>query len=76
MARFVPEHVPTRDASANCNRFVVAQNGYGYWVARERSGLIEGVFLSQREAINFARLKTRRIAGATPPFSGNDETSG
>ena len=34
--------------------FVVTQNPRGQWIARETHGLIEGVFLSQREAIRFA----------------------
>jgi len=38
--------------------FVVLQNDRGQWVARERGGAIEGVFLSQREAIRFALFET------------------
>ena len=38
--------------------FIVAQNERGEWVARERSGVIEGIFLSQREAIRFALFET------------------
>ena len=38
--------------------FVVAQNGRGQWVAREKSGLIEGVFFTQRDAIRFALFET------------------
>jgi len=39
-------------------RFTVAPNAHGQWVARERRGLIEGVFLTQREAIRFALSET------------------
>jgi hypothetical protein len=38
--------------------FVVAQNAHGYWVAREERGLIEGVFVNQRDAIRFALFET------------------
>ena len=38
--------------------FVVAQNAHGYWVAREDRGLIEGVFVNQRDAIRFALFET------------------
>ena len=38
--------------------FVVAQNARGQWVARERHGLIEGVFLTQRDAVRFALFET------------------
>ena len=44
--------------SALRRSFVVAQNERGQWVAREHGGLIEGVFLSQREAIRFALFET------------------
>jgi hypothetical protein len=35
-------------------RFAVTQNTQGYWVARESRGLIEGVFVTQRDAVRFA----------------------
>jgi hypothetical protein len=38
--------------------FVVAQNERGQWVARESRGLIEGVFLTRRDAIRFALFET------------------
>jgi hypothetical protein len=41
------EHVQRR-------RFAVTQNAQGYWIARESRGLIEGVFVNQRDAIRFA----------------------
>ena len=58
MAQFVPKAEPPHALAGGRTSFVVAQNARGYWIARERRGLIEGVFLSQREAINFALLKT------------------
>jgi hypothetical protein len=38
--------------------FVVAQNPRGQWVARDRRGMIEGVFRTQREAVRFALFET------------------
>jgi len=34
--------------------FEVTQNSQGYWIARESRGLIEGLFVNQRDAIRFA----------------------
>ena len=52
---------PSDNASASSMQrraFVVAQNERGQWVARERRGLIEGVFLTRRDAIRFALFET------------------
>lgn len=38
--------------------FVVAQNKRGQWVVRESHGLIEGVFVTQRDAIRFALFES------------------
>lgn len=38
--------------------FTVAQNDRGQWVARETHGLIEGVFVTQRDAVRFALFET------------------
>lgn len=54
-------HIRTIDRSSECpgrRHFVVAQNARGYWVAREARGLIEGVFVSQRDAIRFVLFET------------------
>ena len=34
--------------------FEVTENGRGYWVAKDKEGLIGGVFRSQRDALRFA----------------------
>jgi hypothetical protein len=34
--------------------FEIAQNGRGYWVAKDDEGLIGGVFRSQKDALHFA----------------------
>lgn len=43
---------------AQRRRFAVTQNARGYWIARESRGLIEGVFVNQRDAIRFALFET------------------
>ena len=43
-----------RTHHAEGRRFIVTQNEHGYWVASETRGLIEGVFISRRDAIRFA----------------------
>jgi hypothetical protein len=64
LARFTP-------AIDRHRRFVVAQNPRGQWIARERTGLIEGVFRSQRDAVHFALFESGNpdsvivIAGGT-----------
>jgi hypothetical protein len=39
-------------------RFAVTQNAQGFWIARESHGLIEGVFVNQRDAIRFALFES------------------
>jgi hypothetical protein len=54
-------HMTSIDGSSDYSgrrHFVVAQNAHGYWVAREERGLIEGVFVNQRDAIRFALFET------------------
>lgn len=41
-----------------CRSFVVARNERGQWVARECRGLMEGVFVTRRDAIRFALFET------------------
>ena len=43
--------------------FEIAQNARGYWVAKDKEGLIGGVFRTQKDALRFALLKS----GATAP---------
>jgi len=40
--------------------FTVSQDPRGSWIAREGTGLIEGVFRSQRDAVRFALFETGR----------------
>ena len=76
MAQFVPKAEPPHALDGDRTSFVVAQNALGYWIARERRGLIEGVFLSEREAINFALLKTAAAARRQRRrAAGDDENS-
>jgi hypothetical protein len=36
------------------HHFEIAENGRGYWVARDREGLIGGVFRTKKDALRFA----------------------
>ena len=47
MSSFVPLPISTP------NHFEIAQNGRGYWVAKDKEGLI-GVFRTQKDALRFA----------------------
>jgi len=53
-------------------RFIVFLNARGYWVAREKLGLIEGVFPTQRQALRFALTFANRGrgSGAAAPGGG------
>ena len=46
--------------------FTIELNARGFWVARERGGLIEGVFPSQGEAIRFALIELARANSHSP----------
>ena len=49
-------HSPVSVAPSALRRrsFTVTRNERGQWVARETRGLIEGVFVTQRDAVRFA----------------------
>lgn len=51
----LPRFTPVIDRH---RRFLVWQTPRGQWVAREGTGLIGGVFRSQREAVRFALFET------------------
>ena len=62
----------SRSSSIQRRSFVVAQNERGQWVARQNRGMIEGVFLTQREAIRFALFETgSRSAAVTVDDAGS-----
>ena len=48
MSSFAPSHVSTP------YHFEIARNARGYWVAKDKEGLIGGVFRTQRDALRFA----------------------
>jgi hypothetical protein len=48
MSTFTPLRVSTP------HHFEIAQNGRGYWVAKDKEGLIGGVFRTQKDALRFA----------------------
>lgn len=60
-----PVTIPA-DPAAQCRFFIVRQKDRGWWVARERHGLIEGVFLMQRSAARFAPFESGRAAPPSP----------
>ena len=48
MSSFAPSHVSTP------YHFEIARNARGYWVAKDKEGLIGGVFRTQKDALRFA----------------------
>jgi hypothetical protein len=48
MSSFAPQPVLT------LRHFEVVENGRGYWLARDKEGLIGGVFRSQKDDLRFA----------------------
>jgi len=45
-----------------------AQNGRGYWVAKDKAGLVGGVFRTQKDALRLLCLKWRATAPAFELF--------
>jgi hypothetical protein len=48
MSSFAPSHVSTP------YHFEIARNARGYWVAKDKEGLIGGVFRTQKDALRSA----------------------
>ena len=48
MSSFAPQAVLTQ------HHFEIAENARGYWVAKDKEGLIGGVFRTQKDALRFA----------------------
>jgi hypothetical protein len=48
MSSFAPQAVLTP------HHFEIAENARGYWVAKDKEGLIGGVFRTQKDALRFA----------------------
>jgi len=44
--------------------FVVGMDGEGHWIARDRAGLIGGIFVSREAAIDFAEFETEHDQAA------------
>ena len=51
MSSFVPLPILTP------HHFEIAENGRGYWVAKDKEGLIGGVFRTEKDAFRFARFE-------------------
>jgi hypothetical protein len=52
MPSFAPQPIRTG------YHFEIAQDEMGYWVAREKEGLIGGIFRTQKDALRFALFET------------------
>jgi hypothetical protein len=48
MSQFAPQ------AASTPHHFEIAENARGYWVAKDKEGLIGGVFRTQKDALRFA----------------------
>ena len=47
-----------RPAMDRTRRFEVTENSRGLWIARECHGLVEGVFRTRRDAVQFALFES------------------
>src|SRR5258708_26351550 len=65
MSSFVPRAVLTP------HHFEIAENARGYWVAKDKEGLIGGVFRTQKDALRFALFE---VAGASALVWGPSRT--
>jgi hypothetical protein len=50
------------------HRFEIARNGRGYWVAKDKQGLIGGVFRTQKHALRFALFEVGATASMFKSF--------
>ena len=53
MSSFAPAAVLT------LHHFEVSENGRGYWVAKDKEGLIGGVFRTQKDALRALNVQTQ-----------------
>jgi hypothetical protein len=59
-------------AASTPHHFEIAQNGRGYWVAKDKEGLIGGVFRTEKDAFRFALFQAggdRTCVCVLPPIS-------
>ena len=68
MSSFAPRPVLTP------YHFEIAQNGRGYWVAKDTAGLIGGVFRTQKDALRFALFEAAGDSACVHVFPGNTPT--
>ena len=52
MPAFAPQHVYSP------HHFDIKRNRNGYWIARDRDGLVGGTFLTRKAALRFALFET------------------
>lgn len=65
MSSFAPQPVLTP------HYFEIVQNGRGYWVAKEKEGLIGGVFRTQKDALRFALFEVAGDSTCVRVFPGD-----
>jgi hypothetical protein len=75
MSSFAPRAVLTR------HHFDITENARGYWVAKDKQGLIGGVFRTQKDALRFALFEVAgdsayvRVLPRTRPRSNQHPAS-
>ncbi|HEY1431148.1 MAG TPA: hypothetical protein VGF39_05910 [Stellaceae bacterium] len=70
MRSFAPQPVLTP------HYFEIVQNGRGYWVAKEKEGLIGGVFRTQKDAVRFALFEVAGDSTCVRVFPVNGPVDG
>jgi hypothetical protein len=68
MSSFAPRPVLTP------YHFEIAENGRGYWVAKDTEGLIGGVFRTQKDALRFALFEAAGDSACVQVFPANTST--
>jgi hypothetical protein len=51
-------HTSTSFVKVGHHHFVVGMDAEGHWIARDRAGLVGGIFVSREAAIDFAEFET------------------
>lgn len=57
------------------HHFEIARNPRGYWVAKDKEGLIGGVFRTQKDALRFALFEAGGDSACVRVFPADVKTS-
>ncbi|MEE1613676.1 hypothetical protein [Microvirga sp. CF3016] len=57
-------HAPLAFSKVGHSHFVVGMDADGHWIARDRAGLVGGIFVSREAAIDFAEFETDHVPDA------------